>query len=91
MLQADWMVRGVWEGNRVAFFDDRIIDADTPSYARANLSWESVTARAASAKKTKYCLANEEFCGSFIMLVCSTDGVLNRANMLPTRSGWHVV
>ena len=67
MLLADWMVRGVWEGNQVAFFDDRIIDTDAPSYARANLLWESVSARAAPAKKTKYCLANEEFCGSFIM------------------------
>ena len=71
MLLPDWMVRGVWEGNRVAFFNNHIIDADSPtcSYARANVSWESVSAWAASAKKTKYCLAIEEFCGSFIMLV----------------------
>ena len=69
MLLADWMVRGIWEGNRAAFFDNRIIDADAPNYARANLSWRSVSARAASDKKTKSCLANEEFCGSFIMLV----------------------
>ena len=71
MLLADWMVRGVWEKNQVVFFDNHIIDADAPtcSYARANLSWRSVSARAASDKKTKSCLANEEFCGSFIMLV----------------------
>ena len=30
-LQADWMVRGVWEGSRMAFFDERIIDTDAPS------------------------------------------------------------
>ena len=59
MLQADWMVRGVWEGNRVAFFDNCIIDADAPSYAKANLSWKSVSAGAANAKKSKYRLAAE--------------------------------
>ena len=24
-LQADWMVRGVWEGNQVAIFDNHIV------------------------------------------------------------------
>ena len=90
MLQAGWMVRGVWEGNRVAFFNNHIIDADAPSYARANLSWESVSARVASARKSKYCLATEELRGSFTRwrvprMVCYTE------NMLPTRNGWHVI
>ena len=62
----------------MAFFDNSIIDADAPSYARANLLWESVSAQAASAKKTKYRLAAEELRGSFTPLVCSTDGVLHR-------------
>ena len=31
-LQADWLARGVWEGNRVVFFDNRAIDANAPSY-----------------------------------------------------------
>ena len=31
-LQADWSARGVWEGNRVALFDNRIVDAKAPSY-----------------------------------------------------------
>ena len=26
-LQADWSARDVWEGNRVALFDSRIVDA----------------------------------------------------------------
>ena len=77
MFQADWMVRGVLEGNRVAYFGNCITDADTPSYAKANLSWESIASRATSAKKTRYCLAAEELPGSYTLLVCSTEGVLH--------------
>lgn len=76
-LQADWMVRGVWEGNRVAFFDERIIDADAPSYLQANLTWEAISNRAAQAKKRKYQELAEELRASFTPLVCSTDCVLH--------------
>ena len=75
-LQADWMVRGVWEGSRVAFFDERIIDADAPSYLQANLTWEAISNRAAKTKKTKYQGLAEELRASFTPLVCSTDWVL---------------
>ena len=34
----------------MAFFDNRIVDADTPSYASANLSWEAILKRAAMTK-----------------------------------------
>ena len=61
-----------------AFFDNRIIDADAPSYVQANLSWEATASRVASAKKKKYRLAAEEVRGSFTPLVCSTDGALHR-------------
>ena len=77
-LQADWMARGVWEGNRVAFFDNRITDADAPGYVRANLSWDAIANKAAAEKKKKYRLVAEELRGSITPLVCSTEGVLHR-------------
>ena len=36
VLQADWSARGVWEGNRVALFDNRNVDANAPSYQRSS-------------------------------------------------------
>ena len=75
-LRADWLARGVWEDNRVAFFDNRIIDANAPSYSHS--SWEATSNRAANAKKKKYRQASEDLRGSFTPLVCSTDGVLHR-------------
>ena len=77
-LQADRirMVRGVWEGSRVAFFDERIIDADAPSYLQANLTWEAISNRAAQAKKRKYQELADELRVSFTPLICSTDCVL---------------
>ena len=69
---------GVWEGNWVAFFDNSIIDADAPGYVRSNLSWEAISNRAASEKKTKYRHAAEDLRGSITPLVCSTDGVVHR-------------
>ena len=51
-LQADWSARGVWEGNRVALFDNRIVDANAPSYQRS--SWDAIARKAAEAKRKKY-------------------------------------
>ena len=76
-LQADWMVRGVWEGDCVAFFDERIIDADTPSYRQSNLTWEAISNRAAEAKKAKYQGLVEELRALFTPLIASTEGVLH--------------
>ena len=53
-LQADWSARSVWEGNRVAFFDNSIIDADAPSYSPLNISWADLGNKAASQKWRKY-------------------------------------
>ena len=78
MLQADWLSRGVWEGNRVAFFDNRIVDANAPCYARNSLLWDAISKKAADSKRRKYKHAAAELHGSFTPLVCSTDAVLNR-------------
>ena len=77
-LQADWMARGVWESGRVAFFDNRIVDADAPCYSAAHLSWEAVSNKAAAEKKRKYGTTVEELRASITPLVCSTDGALHR-------------
>ena len=71
------MARCVWEGSQVAFFDNRNTDADAPGYLMAHLSWESLANRAAT-KKKKYGAAAEELRGSFMPLVCSTNGALHR-------------
>ena len=61
----------------MAFFDNQIIDANTPSYTHS--SWEAIANRTASSKKEKKCKsAAEELQGSFTSLMCSTDAVLNR-------------
>ena len=59
----------------MAFFDNRIIDANAPSYSHS--SWEATSNRAANAKKKKYRQASEDLHGSFTPLVCSTNGVLH--------------
>ena len=65
-LQADWSARGVWEGNRVALFDNRIVDANAPSYQRS--SWDAIARKAAEAKKRKYARASEDMRSSFTPL-----------------------
>ena len=76
-LQADWMVRGVWEGDKVTLFDEHIIDADATCYRQANLTLKAISNRAAQAKKAKYQGLAEELRASFTPLLCSTECVLH--------------
>ena len=61
----------------MAFFDNRIVDADAPSYVSSNTSWQALANRAANQKKAKYQRVVEELRGSIMPLVCSTDDVLH--------------
>ena len=65
-LQADWSARGVWEGNRVALFDNRIVDANEPSYQRS--LWYAIARKAAEAKREKHAQASEDLRSSFTPL-----------------------
>lgn len=75
-LQADFQVRGIWDAERVAFFDNRIINADAPSYA--NQDWATISRNHALQKHLKYDKAAEDVRGSFTPLICSTEGVLHK-------------
>ena len=54
-LRADFCVRGVWEGDILAFFDNCIIDADAPSSGiQRNTSYKTSLNAAGRVKKEKY-------------------------------------
>ena len=74
-LRADFSVRGVWEEQRVAYFDNRILNADAPSRLERNTSWKTTLNSAANEKRNnKYKVACEDIRASFTPLVCTTDG-----------------
>lgn len=75
-LYADFKAVSVWEAGRVAFFDNRIVNADAPSYA--SQSWTTTANRHAAEKHRKYDTAAEEARGSFTPLVCSVEAVLHK-------------
>jgi len=75
-LYADFKVNGVWEAERVAFFDNRIINADAPSYASQD--WPTIAKNAAQQKHNKYDKAAEDLRGSFTPLISSADGVTHK-------------
>ncbi|CAM9998906.1 unnamed protein product, partial [Heterosigma akashiwo] len=53
-LRADFLAIGVWERQRVAFFDNRILDADAPSRFDRNTSYGTAMRAAVQEKKTRY-------------------------------------
>ena len=64
----------------MAFLDNRIIDADAPSYVSSNTSWQALANRAAQQKRAKYQHVVEDLRGSITPFVCSTDGFLHVEN-----------
>ena len=75
-LYADFVVNGVWESGRPAFFDNRIVNADAASYQ--SQSWTTTSNQHSRQKHEKYDLAAEDSRGSFTPLVCSSEGVMHK-------------
>ena len=82
-LCADFMAIGVWERQqRVAFFDNSILDADAPSRFNLNTSYVTAMRAAVEEKKKKYLERCEEMARSFTPLVCTVNGDFHH-NLLP--------
>lgn len=72
-LRGDLACRGVWERQRDALFDIRVVDTDAPSYLSRSVA--AVLSSAEEEKKRKYIEACEQRRASFTPLVSSVDAV----------------
>jgi len=77
-LRADFSVRGVWEGERIAFFNHCILNADAQSRIQNNISYKTALKGTAMKKRVKYGKACEDIRSSFTPLICTTDVCLHR-------------
>ena len=75
-LVADFKVHGVWNQERTAYFDTRVVNPDAPSYG--SLDWNTIAQTAANSKHRKYDAAAEDLRGSFTPLVVACDGSLHK-------------
>ncbi|CAM9923185.1 unnamed protein product [Heterosigma akashiwo] len=81
-LPADFLAVGVWERQRMAFFDNRTLDADARSRFHRNTSYVAAMRAAVQEKKTRYLERCEEMAGSFTPMVCTVNGV-STESLLP--------
>jgi hypothetical protein len=72
-LRGDLSCRGVWDAQREALFDIRVVDTDAPSYISRPVA--SILKSAEEEKKRKYSSACEKQHATFTPLVTSVDGV----------------
>lgn len=69
-------VKGIWEAERTGFFEHRIINDDTPSYA--SQEWLTMYSTSQIHSLQKHCEDDqvaEDARGSFTPLICSAEGV----------------